>query len=67
MMHIFTDSVEAVRECRKSTTTNQQTEDIRILVKQFSEKVCILEIKKIPGHQGIRRNERANKIARAQL
>lgn len=66
-VHIFPDSVQAVRACRKNTSTNQQAEDSRILAKELSKKVCILDIKWIPGHQGILGNARADVIVRAQL
>ncbi|KAG0433675.1 hypothetical protein HPB47_019712 [Ixodes persulcatus] len=63
---IYTDSQEAVRALRRSSTCNATVAQIRELVRQARARQTII-IAWIPGHADIPGNERANGAARALL
>ncbi|KAG0414303.1 hypothetical protein HPB47_008533 [Ixodes persulcatus] len=63
---IYTDSQEALRECKRCRSQNDIALQIRSVVKK-SKPYVIVVIDWIPGHEGIPGNERANEAAMAQL
>ncbi|KAG0421440.1 hypothetical protein HPB47_002666 [Ixodes persulcatus] len=63
---IYTDSQEAVRALRRSSTCNATVAQIRELVRQAGARQTII-IAWIPGHADIPGNERADGAARALL
>lgn len=60
-LFMFTDSAEAVRECRRSTSMNWPVQKIREIAKNMQRAI---EIEWIPGHHGIPGNDKALKITK---
>lgn len=66
-LRIFTDSQEAVKECRSKNSPSVQVREIKKLATTLRSRGVIIRIEWVPGHAGIPGNEEAHQLARDAL
>ncbi|KAG0422378.1 hypothetical protein HPB47_001792 [Ixodes persulcatus] len=66
-LHIFTDSVAALTECRNRQSPNKTVKAIRRMASQLLVDGTTIKVSWIPAHADIQGNEQAHSKARAQL
>ncbi|KAM7281726.1 hypothetical protein ISCGN_005989, partial [Ixodes scapularis] len=66
-LRIFSDSQEAIKECKARASTSKLVRKIKNLASQLRGQGVHVKIEWVPGHAGIPGNEEAHRIARAAL
>ncbi|KAG0432410.1 hypothetical protein HPB47_020874 [Ixodes persulcatus] len=66
-LRIFTDSQEAVKECRIRNSPSQTVRSIKKLASQLVSRGTTTRIVWVPGHAGIPGHEQVHRLARASL
>ncbi|KAM7308064.1 uncharacterized protein ISCGN_011699 [Ixodes scapularis] len=66
-LRIFTDSQEAVKECRIRNSPSRIVRSIKKLASQLASRGTSTRIAWVPGHAGIPGNEQVHRLARASL
>ncbi|KAM7289011.1 uncharacterized protein ISCGN_029148 [Ixodes scapularis] len=66
-LRLFTDSKEAVRECKKASSASRKVKEIKKMAAELRQLGTTIKIGWIPGHAGIPGNEKVHQLARAAL
>lgn len=66
-LRLFTDSKEAVQECKKASSASRKVKKIKEMAAELRQLGTTIKIGWIPGHAGIPGNEKVHQLARAAL